>query len=126
MYYDELKDRSWLLQSLTGMNTTEFSALLPSFSAAWESFKEDDFESKSRKRAPGAGRKAELEAIEDKLKEVLPSVYDRLKAENLRSLDTQPTVGSWHWESWVGRGFLLQDLDLFFFLRHFWSTICEF
>jgi hypothetical protein len=43
------------------------------------------------------------EAIEDKLKEILPSVYDRLKAEKLRSLDTQPTVGSWHWESWVAR-----------------------
>lgn len=75
MYYDELKGRSRLLQSLTGMNTTEFEALLPSFSAAWESFKEDNFESKPRKRAPGAGRKAELQSIEDKLLFIL--VYFR-------------------------------------------------
>ena len=75
MHYAELKDRSRLLQSLTGMNTTEFEALLPSFEAAWETFVEDIFENKKRKRARGAGRKAELSALEDKLLFIL--VYFR-------------------------------------------------
>lgn len=75
MHYAELKDRTRLLQSLTGLNTTEFEALLPSFSAAWDTFVEDTFENKKRKRARGAGRKAELDAIEDKLLFIL--VYFR-------------------------------------------------
>lgn len=75
MHYAELKNRSRLLQSLTGLNTTEFEALLPSFSAAWDTFVEDTFESKKRKRAIGGGRKAELSVLEDKLLFIL--VYFR-------------------------------------------------
>ncbi|PZO44689.1 MAG: transposase [Phormidesmis priestleyi] len=67
IHYAELKNRSRLLQSLTGMSTTEFEALLPSFSAAWESFEEETFEREDRKRARGAGRRAELAVLEDKL-----------------------------------------------------------
>lgn len=75
MYYAELKNRSRLLQSLTGFNTTEFEALMPSFEAAWETFEEETFECKPRKRARGAGRKAELALLADKLLFIL--VYFR-------------------------------------------------
>lgn len=75
MHYAELQQRSRLLQSLTGFNPTEFEALLPSFEAAWETFEEDTFEGKPRKRARGAGRQAELKVLEDKLLFIL--VYFR-------------------------------------------------
>ena len=75
MHYAELKNRSRLLQSLTGFNTTEFEALLPSFEAAWETFEEETFEREHRKRARGAGRKAELALLVDKLLFIL--VYFR-------------------------------------------------
>ena len=67
IHYAELKDRSRLLQSLTGFSATEFEALLPSFAAAWESFEEDTFEQESRQRGRGGGRKATLKGLADKL-----------------------------------------------------------
>lgn len=75
MTYAELKDRARLLQSLTGLNPTEFETLLPGFEAAWAKYVEETFEKKPRKRARGAGRKAELSVIEDKLLFIL--VYFR-------------------------------------------------
>lgn len=75
MHYSELKDRSSLLQSLTGFNATEFEALLLSFAAAWDTFVEETFEHKKRKRARGGGRKGELDLLEDKLLFIL--VYFR-------------------------------------------------
>ncbi len=48
MNYAELKRRSCILQSLTGLNTSEFEALLPSFGAAWASFESDTFEREDR------------------------------------------------------------------------------
>ncbi|MEM9090970.1 MAG: transposase family protein [Cyanobacteria bacterium P01_F01_bin.53] len=66
-HYAELKNRSSLLQSLTGFSTTEFEALLPSFEAVWESFEEDTFEQENRQRAQGGGRKATLKMLADKL-----------------------------------------------------------
>lgn len=67
MRYAQLKKKSRTLRSLTGFNPNEFEALLPSFSAAWDSFVEDTFERANRKRAYGAGRIAYLSSIEDKL-----------------------------------------------------------
>lgn len=75
MQYSELKDRINLLQSLTGFNPTEFEALLPSFTAAWDTFVEENFEQKKRKRARGGGRIGELGLLEDKLLFIL--VYFR-------------------------------------------------
>lgn len=75
MHYAELKHRSRLLQSLTGLNTTEFEGLLTSFGEAWQEFEEDTFERKTRQRARGAGRKAELTTLADKLLFIL--VYFR-------------------------------------------------
>lgn len=67
MRYTQLKHKPRTLRSLTGFNLNEFEALLPSFSAAWDSFVEDTFETAKRKRAYGAGRPAHLDTIEDKL-----------------------------------------------------------
>lgn len=75
MHYAELKHRSRLLRSLTGFNTTEFEALLPSFEAAWETFEEETFGRENRKRARGGGRKPELELLADKFLFIL--VYFR-------------------------------------------------
>ena len=75
MNYAELKHRSRILQSLTGLNTSEFEALLPSFGAAWKSFESDTFEREDRQRARGGGRKAELALLADKLLFIL--VYFR-------------------------------------------------
>ena len=65
--YEELKNKPHVLQSLTGLTKKELEALLISFSQAWSAFVEETFEKKSRKRAYGAGRKANLRSIEDKL-----------------------------------------------------------
>jgi len=73
--YAELKNRPRILQSLTGLNPSEFEALLPSFGAAWASFEADTFEREDRQRARGAGRKAELALLADKLLFIL--VYFR-------------------------------------------------
>ena len=67
IHYAELKNRSRLLQSLTGFSLTEFEVLLPSFEAAWESFEEDTFEQETRQRGRGGGRKATIKGLADKL-----------------------------------------------------------
>ena len=41
------------------------------------------------------------EPMEIALDAKLPAIYDRLKAEGLRSAAVRPTAGRWHWESWV-------------------------
>ena len=56
-----------MLQSLTGLSRKEFEVLEISFSQAWSAFVEETFKTKKRKRAYGAGRKANLRNREDKL-----------------------------------------------------------
>ena len=67
MQYADLKKKPRTLLSLTGFNTSEFEALLPSFSTAWDGFVTEQAERPSRKRAYGAGRTAHLKQLEDKL-----------------------------------------------------------
>lgn len=76
MTYAELRTKPRTLCSLTGLRVQEFEALLPSFAQAWDSFVEATFEREGRKRAIGAGRKAHLRDVEDKLLFIL--VYFRL------------------------------------------------
>ena len=76
MQYTTLKKKPRSLRSLTGLSPSEFEALLPSFEAAWEGFVSETFERKGRKRAYGAGRKAHLSQIDDKLLFIL--VYFRI------------------------------------------------
>jgi hypothetical protein len=41
------------------------------------------------------------EPLENALEKVLPDIFGRLRSDGLRSADTRPSVGRWHWESWV-------------------------
>jgi DDE superfamily endonuclease/Helix-turn-helix of DDE superfamily endonuclease len=76
MSYPELKNKPKTLQSLTGLNPQEFEGLLDNFGKAWAAYVSETFQSKDRQRGYGAGRKAELEHLEDKLLFIL--VYFRL------------------------------------------------
>jgi DDE superfamily endonuclease/Helix-turn-helix of DDE superfamily endonuclease len=76
MSYQELKNKPKTLRSLTGLNPPEFEALLDKFAEAWNAYVEETFQRVTRQRAYGAGRKAELERLEDKLLFIL--VYFRL------------------------------------------------
>ncbi|WP_239124671.1 transposase family protein [Leptolyngbya sp. CCY15150] len=76
MTYAELRTKPRTLCSLTGLRVQEFEALLPSFGNAWDSFMQDTFQRKDRQRAIGAGRKAHLSNLEDKLLFIL--MYVRL------------------------------------------------
>ncbi len=76
MQYAPLRRKPRPLRSLTGLNPSEFEALLPSFSLAWDYFVLETFERAERKRAYGAGRKAHLQSLEDKLLFIL--VYFRI------------------------------------------------
>ena len=76
MQYVTLKNKPRTLRSLTGLNPSEFEALLPSFEAAWERFVSEMFKHSGRKRSYGAGRKAHLHRLEDKLVFIL--VYFRI------------------------------------------------
>ena len=53
-----------LMRALTGLNLAAFDQLLPSFSAAYTAAHPM---SPKRQRSPGAGRKANLKEMEDKL-----------------------------------------------------------
>ena len=74
--YAELRSKSRTLCSLTGLRVSEFEALLGSFGDAWDDFLRETFEREGRKRAFGAGRKAHLKTLEDKLLFIL--MYFRL------------------------------------------------
>ncbi|ASC71769.1 putative transposase for insertion sequence element IS702 [Halomicronema hongdechloris C2206] len=74
--YAELRSKPRTLCSLTGLRGSEFEALLPSFGDAWDDFVRETFERAGRKRAVGAGRKAHLKTLEDKLLFIL--MYFRL------------------------------------------------
>jgi hypothetical protein len=76
MSYEELKNKPKTLQSLTGLNPKEFEALLEPFGKAWDDYVDETFKRVTRQRAYGAGRKAELEELADKLLFIL--VYFRL------------------------------------------------
>ena len=63
----QLQGKSRILQSLTGLKQQEFERLLISFEQAWERFVTATFDRKTRLRAYGAGRTAQLKTHSDKL-----------------------------------------------------------
>lgn len=66
--YDRLTQHPQAFRALTGLDQAEFVTLLPSFAHAWEDYIHDThITKKKRKRRYGAGRKARLHSIEDKL-----------------------------------------------------------
>jgi hypothetical protein len=72
----ELKSKPKTFQSLAGLNPQEFERLLDSFGKAWVAYVEETLYKKDRQWGYGAGRKAELELLEDKLLSI--PVYFRL------------------------------------------------
>jgi hypothetical protein len=74
--YRKVEGKSYILQSLTGLNQPEFEHLLKSFDLAWQAYVEREYISKPRARRYGGGRQAELSSSADKLLFIL--VYFRL------------------------------------------------
>ena len=65
--YQKLKNKPRILPSLTGLTLQEFETLLSSFEIAWQKYVQETFiDGKERKRCFGAGRKAELESLQNK------------------------------------------------------------
>lgn len=66
--YDRLRENPAALQAFTGLSTAGYEILLPVFDRAWHAHLEATLTSQpARQRKPGAGRKARLACIEDKL-----------------------------------------------------------
>lgn len=68
--YNKIKGTRYIFRSLTGINPEEFEKLLPSFEKAYANYEEAHYEKendKKRERGIGAGSKAVLNTIEDKL-----------------------------------------------------------
>lgn len=75
--YRAIANKPRVLQSLTGLKIEEFQQLLQPFEQAWIAYVEEHhIQGKTRQRRYGAGRKSQLETIEDKLLFIL--VYFRL------------------------------------------------
>ncbi len=74
--YRKVQGKSYVLQSLTGLNQSEFETLLNSFEVAWQEYQEREYIQKPRARRYGGGRQAELSSSADKLLFIL--VYFRL------------------------------------------------
>jgi hypothetical protein len=74
--YSKVAGKSYVLQSLTGLNQPEFEKLLKSFDLAWQEYIEQEYIQRPRARRYGGGRPAELSTSADKLLFIL--VYFRL------------------------------------------------
>ncbi len=74
--YQQVQDKPQVLRSLTGLQASEFATLLVSFEQAWMDYAQIMYHSGGRQRAYGAGRKARLQTVADKLLFIL--VYFRL------------------------------------------------
>lgn len=74
--YKQVQNKPRVLQSLTGLNVSEFEQLLVSFEQAWQDEVEAHSNKPGRQRRPGGGRTAQLKRPCDKLLFVL--VYYRL------------------------------------------------
>lgn len=62
---DRILKQDRLLRAMTGLNHKAFEALLPIFTAAYESSRLQEHQ--QRQRAPGGGRKATLRTMEAKM-----------------------------------------------------------
>jgi hypothetical protein len=74
--YSKVQGKPYILQSLTGLNPSEFERLLKSFEVAWQEYVEQEYINRPRARRYGGGRHAELSSSADKLLFIL--VYFRL------------------------------------------------
>ena len=68
LQYDTLIEQPTRLRALSGLDRGEIEHLLPSFEAAWEQHRITHHRApESRKRALGAGRRGQLQRLEDKV-----------------------------------------------------------
>jgi hypothetical protein len=75
--YPTIANKPRVFQSLTGLKIEEFEQLLQPFGQAWDAYVEEHhIQGKPRQRRYGAGRKSQLNSLEDKLLFIL--VYFRL------------------------------------------------
>jgi hypothetical protein len=75
--YRTIQNKPHVFQSLTGLKIQEFEQLLKPFEQAWMDYvQQHHIQGKTRRRQYGAGRKSQLNTIEDKLLFIL--VYFRL------------------------------------------------
>lgn len=75
--YPAIANKPRVFQSLTGLKVEEFQQLLQPFEQAWIAYvQKHHIQGKPRQRRYGAGRKSQLNTIEDKLLFIL--VYFRL------------------------------------------------
>lgn len=75
--YRAIQNKPRVFQSLTGLKIREFEQLLKPFEQAWIAYvQQHHIQGKTRQRQYGAGRKSQLDLIEDKLLFIL--VYFRL------------------------------------------------
>lgn len=65
--YTQVREKPRILQSLTGLSSKEFEALLPSFEQAWQEYIQLEFIDQARNRRYGGGRKPHLQQGCDKL-----------------------------------------------------------
>lgn len=64
--YQAIQNKPHVFQSLTGLKVKEFEQLLPPIQQAWiADVEEHHIQNKPRQRQYGAGRKSQLDAIED-------------------------------------------------------------
>jgi len=56
--YSKIQDKSYVLQSLTGLNRQEFEELLKSFDLAWQEYIKQEYIERPRARRYGGGRQA--------------------------------------------------------------------
>lgn len=75
--YHAIANKPRVFQSLSGLKVEEFEQLLQPFEQAWDAYVEEHhIQGKTRQRRYGAGRKSQLNTLEDKLLFIL--VYFRL------------------------------------------------
>lgn len=74
--YEQVQNKPRVLQSLTGLNVSEFEQLLVSFERAWQDYVEEHYIKPGRQRRYGGGRTPQLKQGCDKLLFIL--VYYRL------------------------------------------------
>ncbi|MGF1600747.1 MAG: hypothetical protein ACFCU8_01795 [Thermosynechococcaceae cyanobacterium] len=67
--HERILNQDRLTRAITGLNRKAFEELLPSFAAAYQQSRVKPFG--SRLRAPGAGRKATLRTMAEKLLYIL-------------------------------------------------------
>lgn len=96
--YRSVHNKPRVLQSLTGLKVKEFEQLLESFEQAWVANVEaHHIQGRTRKRRYGAGRKSQLETIEDKLLFILVSfrLYPTQAVQGFLFSIGQPQAHEW-------------------------------